>query len=247
MSVQAITQALAIQGVSPSEKLLLMVLANYADDTGKCWPSQTRLAEDTCMTDRGVRKLLVALEAKGLVSRKGRNRRDGSQGTDLINLTLAGYDHRNHVPPEPRSTGTSVQDHRNQSDKSPEPGSALTTFEPSRTTIEPSNNARASAFERFWRAYPSKVGKRAAQAAFAKAAQRAPPDRIIAGVQTALAECDQWRRGFIPNPTTWLNQDRWTDEHAPPPVSDKLAQRHENYRRAFAGASAAFDAPDFDR
>lgn len=104
---------------------------------------------------------------------------------------------------------------------------------------------RAGAFERFWSAYPSKVGKRAAEAAFAKAIKRTDPETIIGAVQAAQG-CDQWRRGFIPNPTTWLNQDRWTDEHAPPPVSDKLVRRHENYRRAFAGASAAFDAPDFD-
>ncbi len=246
MSVQQITLALALRNVSQAEKLLLIVLANYADEDGRCWPSQKRLGEDAGMSDRSVRTALVKLEEAGLIVRERRNRRDGSRGTDMIELHLErANDQRKNLPAEKSSSGKSCTDYRKNLHELPENISGLTTFEPTiEPSIEPSNNARASAFERFWRAYPSKVGKRAAQAAFAKAAQRAPPDQIIAGVQTALAECDQWRRGFIPNPTTWLNQDRWTDEHAPPPVSDKLAQRHENYRRAFAGASAAFDAPD---
>jgi DNA-binding transcriptional ArsR family regulator len=248
MSVQAITGALAMTGIGASEKFLLVVLANYADADFSCWPSVKRLCADTGMGERTVQRSLKALEAAGLVRRDERRRPDGSRTSDRLTLVFEGGANLTPPPanlaPAPRKFDTTPPQicHPPPANLAP-----LTTFEPSvEPSVEPSGkNARA--FERFWRAYPSKVGKRAAEVAFAKASQRAPPDQIIAGVQTALAECDQWRRGFIPNPTTWLNQDRWNDEHAPPPVSDQLVRRHENYRRAFAGASAAFDAPDFDR
>lgn len=86
-------------------------------------------------------------------------------------------------------------------------------------------DARASAgggdsFDLFWEAYPKKVGKEAARAAF----------RRVKGVsmETMLAALDrqrlteQWQREngrFIPHPATWLNQGRWADELPEAPAS----------------------------
>lgn len=91
MSVQAITGALSIKDVSPSEKLLLIVLSNYADEEGKCWPSQSRLARDTCMSKRTIIRLFATLELKGLLSRKARFRKN-ARTTDMILLTFGGGD-----------------------------------------------------------------------------------------------------------------------------------------------------------
>ena len=70
-------------------------------------------------------------------------------------------------------------------------------------------------FERFWMAYPKKVGKGAAEKAFAKYKPDDDlTDRMIRAVETAK-RTDQWRRDggqYIPNPSTWLNQRRWEDE-----------------------------------
>ena len=71
-------------------------------------------------------------------------------------------------------------------------------------------------FARFWEAYPSKVGKGAAEKAFAKI--KPSPD-LLAQMLEAVgwqAKTKQWQEGFIPNPATWLNQRRWEDE---PPKS----------------------------
>jgi len=71
-------------------------------------------------------------------------------------------------------------------------------------------------FARFWEAYPSKVGKGAAEKAFAKI--KPSPD-LVAQMLDAVgwqAKTKQWQEGFIPNPATWLNQRRWEDE---PPKS----------------------------
>lgn len=69
-----------------------------------------------------------------------------------------------------------------------------------------------AAFARFWQAYPSKVGKGAAEKAFAKHAGIV--DTLIEAVDRQVGS-KQWRKDggqYIPHPATWLNQRRWEDE-----------------------------------
>ena len=69
-----------------------------------------------------------------------------------------------------------------------------------------------SSFDRFWSAYPKKVGKEAARKAFAKA--KAPLDVMLSAIDRQK-NSQQWKRDngqYIPNPATWLNQGRWDDE-----------------------------------
>jgi hypothetical protein len=69
----------------------------------------------------------------------------------------------------------------------------------------------ASAFFRFWEAWPNKVGKPAAAAAFQKVACDA--DAIIAGVERYVRDKPPDRSWL--NPATFLNQRRWEDQPAP--------------------------------
>ena len=72
----------------------------------------------------------------------------------------------------------------------------------------------SEAFQKFYEAYPRKIGKRKAFKAWARAVKRAPVNAIHDGA-VALAEHHK-RAGtdprFIPHPTTWLNRDGWEDE-----------------------------------
>lgn len=90
MSVQALTCAFAVRGLSASEKLLLLALANYANEKMACWPSQERLAADTELSERTIWAGLKSLEAKRLLSRQGRKRPDGTRSTDVITLHFFG-------------------------------------------------------------------------------------------------------------------------------------------------------------
>ncbi len=70
-------------------------------------------------------------------------------------------------------------------------------------------------FNRFWAAYPRKVGKAAAEKVFKKLH---PSEALLQKMfKTIEAEKKtlQWQRDngqYIPHPTTWLNQGRWDDE-----------------------------------
>lgn len=67
-------------------------------------------------------------------------------------------------------------------------------------------------FDRFWAAYPRKIGKAAAEKAFSGV--KIPADQLIDAVEKQK-QSDQWTREagrYIPNAATWLNQGRWEDE-----------------------------------
>ena len=77
-------------------------------------------------------------------------------------------------------------------------------------------DARSLEFETFWSRYPNKVGKPKAIASFAKARRVASLDAIMAGLDRYIASKPPDREW--PNPTTFLNQERWNDQPAAPPV-----------------------------
>jgi hypothetical protein len=67
-------------------------------------------------------------------------------------------------------------------------------------------------FDRWYKAYPKKVSPAHAE----KAWDKIKPDddlldRMIAAVERQK-QTEQWRRGVIPNPATWLNGRRWEDD-----------------------------------
>lgn len=69
-------------------------------------------------------------------------------------------------------------------------------------------------FDEFWAAYPSKVAKGAAEKAFAKLRPTQDLLRQMLDAIEAQKGSARWRGGYIPNPSTWLNQTRWLDESA---------------------------------
>jgi hypothetical protein len=68
-------------------------------------------------------------------------------------------------------------------------------------------------FEEFWRLYPHKIGKLAAEEAYQRAIRQAPIDRIRNGARKFAEYCrDHIDPKYVPEPATWLNKGRWDDE-----------------------------------
>lgn len=56
-------------GMTAREKLLMMIIANYYNDSSGCaWPTVKRLAEDALLTERHVYNVINSLRAKGLLA-----------------------------------------------------------------------------------------------------------------------------------------------------------------------------------
>lgn len=140
MSVQAITSALSVEGVTSAEKFLLVVLANYCDQNMQCWPSQARLAADMNVSVRKMVDLFKKLEDRGLVSREARSRRsNGARNSHMITLNL-------HSANSALRHESNVQISSNPTCKNGQTHSAESALKPSEEPpIEPSTSARALA------------------------------------------------------------------------------------------------------
>ena len=91
--------------------------------------------------------------------------------------------------------------------------SALPREEKRREEVNPS--AQPPGFAEFWKTYPRKVGKAAAEKAWSKA-KGVDLSTILQAIERARAT-EQWLKDggqFIPHPSTWLAQRRWEDEPA---------------------------------
>ena len=66
-------------------------------------------------------------------------------------------------------------------------------------------------FDKFWKAYPRKVGKRYAESIWKRRKLGAEIDLILDDLSDRVERDEKWKKGFIPNPSTYLNQDRWRD------------------------------------
>jgi len=225
MSITAINWAYKIKAGSARNKAVLAVLANHANDDGKCWPRIRTLAAETELDERTVRLALDDLAKRGLINRKPQFL-DGTKyrRADLLtlHLTPGQDDHSTHPGEAPAYPGDTPA----YPGEAPayirvidpvHPGDSPGHIEPSlnRKDEPPKNQTRGAIAtvdksfekefdERFWPTYPNKVGKPKAKAAFLKIrrAGKVPLERILGGLDAYCNKNDyrQWC-----SPSTWLN------------------------------------------
>lgn len=73
MSYRLTDWALDVDGISPTQKLVLAVLARYCNGvngSAKCWPSMATLVHKTGYSDRAIQKALASLEELCLIERR---------------------------------------------------------------------------------------------------------------------------------------------------------------------------------
>ena len=75
-------------------------------------------------------------------------------------------------------------------------------------------NPSDSEFNLFWAIYPRKEAKGAARTAFLKACKKASVDAIIEGAKRFASDPNR-QDEFTAHASTWLNQERWSDEALP--------------------------------
>ena len=78
MSIEALTWCKNQDCPTPTSKLVLFVLSNYADERHTCYPSEAHIAKICGITDRSVRRCLQMLIERELVAveqRKGTSNR----------------------------------------------------------------------------------------------------------------------------------------------------------------------------
>lgn len=70
-------------------------------------------------------------------------------------------------------------------------------------------------FEQWWEHVPRKVAKGQARKAFRAARKKADFATLLTGIQRYAASVSGQDPKFIAHPATWLNGERWIDDHLP--------------------------------
>ncbi|WDS36216.1 hypothetical protein [Pseudoxanthomonas sp.] len=104
-----------------------------------------------------------------------------------------------------------------QSDSSPTKPDSPTPLTPTPSLQEEQKQERVqpaaapSRFAEFWAVYPNPKAKKVAKAIWDKRKLDSRCDELIAHVRLMVESDDDWRRGYVPMGSTYLNQDRWED------------------------------------
>lgn len=193
MSIKLITKAFEVAGIDPATKLVLICLADAANDNGDiAWPSVKTIAAKCNVSDRTVHRHLGILRE-----------------LDLIRVVEArpGRATKYLVTPDTCDTPEDLSPPKPMSDTY-DTGGRHNRKEP--LVI----NSRGNRFEEFWDAFADKRGRKPAFKAWCKNKLDAIADEVIDGAKkyalTRSPDGKGWKMA-----EGWLNDERWKDE---PPI-----------------------------
>jgi hypothetical protein len=193
MSIECLNKALKIEGLTPTKKLILVLLANYADEKKTCYPSYAHIAKIVGLkTTKGIKSAIKEFEQLGYLKIINRKAEHGGYISNLYRLTL---DKKAMVELDPRvaeNTRVGLPDTHN-------------------TKEETKTNIYTDHFETFWKKYPRKVGKHKAAMTFEKSLQYVFFDDLMRALKIFISENERTETQFIPHASTWLNQKRFLD------------------------------------
>ena len=211
MSVKIISKVWDHAPYRGKKLLILLAMADFADDQGKCWPSQTTLARKARCSVETIRTTINEMIAAGHLE-VAEEHTPNSSKRYMLTPNLLGAD---DVSPNPQGTPPKSSGDHPQIVGGRVPKSAWgePSIEPSKEpSIEPIEGDSPS-FDDFWNVFDLKNGKAGAKRAWDKAVKHTNPQVIIEG---AIAY-RQWLDNHPEPPSQkwaqgWLNDRRWEDE-----------------------------------
>lgn len=226
MSVHVTSPVWKSRGLTPTQKLLLLQLADHADGDGRnAYPSVATMCAETGLSRRAVQGTLRDLESRGILKIERFQRASAPRHYRVMIDELPGG--APATPPPAHHVRPRGAHHVRPRGAPPAPPPrttcAQTVLEPSLnrpTTISPARSAPrdthtiVSGFDRFWEKYPLQVGKGAARKAWTLKRCEEIADTVVGALTRQLSYLNREQGKWRPLPTTWLNQERWQD--APP-------------------------------
>lgn len=207
MSVRTMAAVWERSKHSGTNLLMLLAIADFADDDGMAFPSVNKLATKCRMSKRNAQDRLRELAESGELTIK-KNQGPPPKFPNLFTVNLKHLGVKTTAPVQHTSP---VQNDVERGEAHCAPAVKPTAPKPSYNHQEPPNDS----FGRFWNAYPKKMAKGGAQKAWKKL-KVAPSflDTILMAIEKQK-QSTNWKKDegkFIPYPATWLNGRRWEDE-----------------------------------
>jgi hypothetical protein len=219
-------------------RLLAVGLPCIADRDGRLEDRPKRIkAMLLPYDDFDVNDALDALAAVGFVQRYATEEK---QYIQIVKFSKHQNPHKNEAPssipaPDKHSTSTRQAQYKHTTNRADSLNLISDSFQ--------NNTSTAARFDEWWAEYPKKVEKKKARAIWKRRKLDKIADVIIADTKERPTACAKWREGYIPNPTTYLNGDRWQDEHqtadrsGQSPVRETPAQRRDRQAREALAAA----------
>lgn len=227
MSVKAMAEVWENSEATGNARLVLLAIADHVNPSnGIAWPSIRRLSE-YCKLDRSnvIRNINALIEMGELSKESG----EGRQNT---RYRIVPYDSCGRGGATSRGSATSeVAEARPLQSRRRDTNRYI-------TVSDPLNNIKGD-FDSFWQQYPKKVGKGAAKTAYSRALKKVSHADIMAGLARYNPDPQ-----YTCNPTTWLNQERWSDEHTNRAKQSDDAERIGRTSDAFEKAANYFAQRD---
>ena len=224
MSFTAMAWASKQKTKSSSQKLVLLMLANYADDQDKCWPSKQTLADMCCMSKSGICKTITQLESAGflvIVKREGTS--------SIIRLHTGVHQVDRGCPPSGQGVST-------QWTGGVHPVDTNLSMNQSEEPITETISSDAD-FEEFWAAYPKRPNnpRKKAMAAYRKARKNVSQKQLLTAVTLYAAYMAGESPKFVAMAATWLNDERWNCDY------EKAADVIQSYSEIKYGSDEDLD------
>lgn len=87
-----------------------------------------------------------------------------------------------------------------------------TDTNPDTDSSKDNTGRQAGRFTDFWKAYPKKVKRKTSEEIWKLKNLDPMADKLLEDIKVRLDEDLRWKKGFVPDPTTYLRQERWNDE-----------------------------------
>ena len=229
MSTKYLFPALAIEdGITAHEKLVLIALADMADDDGICWPAMKKVAKKSLCSKRTAQRAIGRFEDMQILSKTERPKEQKRNDSNLYQLDFMALIHMTNsvlkgdtVSPTGRQGDTQVGDTVTPETINKEPTNR-TYQEPITGTGAASAAASETAgelFEQFRAAYPAsrrKTEVKQAKAQFTAALKKVDSPQVLIDAAAAYANYCQVQGTeprYIKGMWRWLRDERWMDEY----------------------------------
>jgi DNA-binding MarR family transcriptional regulator len=205
------------QPLSGNAKLVLLALANWADDEWSCFPGIELIAAKTSTSKNTVIRIVQQLETAGYIAKQ---RRLGSGGYRTSNR----YWLNPKSQTDTKDSSPKSDELRSQTGRPYVPTVGLDTKE---NLQEPKEDIRGGArglvddpleqaFETVWSAWPKKADRKDAWLKFRSTVKKKFPDGFDLLVESMLDHAQAYRKyrpdpRYVPAMAVWLNKERWRE------------------------------------
>lgn len=225
MSVRIVANVLDyVHDIPHGAKLVLICMADYADDQGRCWPSFQKLSDRCDMSRRHVIRVVSDLEELGFV----RKIEERPYKPTVYGLTIPTSDthvtskQAKVVTPTSLVTPTTLV-----TPMSLGSDTHVTTTSDTHVTLtinKPSKNPQyPDEFEKFWTQYPSGNGSK--KATYAQWKRLGPNPLLVDDIMQGLdrwKRSERWQRGYVKSAEIWVRDRYWEN----PPADTTRAAVH---------------------